>query len=88
MSNVRERVFTRLRKELLDDGWSEVPGREANILYHPEHGCHDIFKAAFIQRDSELLRNRKMVLKAFAILSAIVLLGNAAGYVLSLLGVH
>lgn len=88
MTNVGERVFKRLQKELLDYGWLEVPGREANILYHPEHGCHDIFKAAFIQRDSELIRSRKMVLKALAILSAIVLSGNVAGYVLSLLGVH
>lgn len=87
MVDIRSRVFTRLSKELQEHGWLPVEGDDPELFHHPELGTHNIFKAAFVQRDYELEMGRRMIGKALLVLLGLLAIGHAIGYALFILGV-
>jgi hypothetical protein len=87
MSFVRSRVFARVSKELLEKGWTQTNPDDPELFHHPELGTHNIFKAAFVQRDAEVERGRRAMFKALLALCCLLAIGYAVGYILSALGV-
>lgn len=87
MVDVRSRVFARLSKELQECGWLPVKGDDPELFHHPELGTHNIFKAAFVQRDYETEMGRRMIGKALLVLLGLLATGHAIGYILFILGV-
>jgi hypothetical protein len=87
MSFVRNRVFTRVSKELLEKGWTQPNEDDPELFTHPELGTHNIFKAAFVQRDAEVERNRRAMFKALFALGCLLAIGYAVGFILSAIGV-
>jgi len=88
MSFVRNRVFTRVSKELLEKGWTQTDPDDPELFHHSELGTHNVFKAAFVQRDAEVERGRRAMFKALFALGCLLATSYAVGYILSALGVE